>query len=294
MKTIDQYANLSLIYLLPAVKRGSEALMSTDATALKESRVESYRLPRHAVPEKYEIRLEPDLVNFTFQGEETVTLTVAEPVAELALNALDLEITKATLTNYKGETFEASVRFAPEEERAYIKIGSPLQSGTWKLQLAFNGVLNDKLHGFYRSTFKDENGVKKVIATTQFEATDARRAFPCWDEPDFKAVYRITLVVDEALTAISNARVRSEKRLPERGKREVGFQETMKMSTYLVAFIVGEFEHTEEQIVDGTPIRIFCPPGKLALAKFARGAAAHALSFSTRIMESNIRATSSI
>jgi len=278
MKSIDQYANLSLIYLLPAVKRGSEALMSKEATALKEPELQSYRLPRHTVPERYEIRIEPDLVNFTFAGQETITLTIAEPVDQLVLNALELEISKATLTNIKGESFDATVELDAETERAHISTGSRLEAGTWKLSLTFKGILNDKLHGFYRSTFKDENGVKKVIATTQFEATDARRAFPCWDEPDFKAVYRITLVVDESLTAISNAAVRSTKALGT-GKVEVNFHETMKMSTYLVAFIVGEFEHTEEQVVDGTPIRIITPPGKLHLAKFALGSAAHALAF---------------
>ena len=82
-----------------------------------------------------------------------------------------------------------------------------LSPGRWELQIAFSGILNDKLHGFYRSTYKDPNGTGKTLASTQFESTDARRAFPCWDEPAFKAVFQVTLVVDENLTAISNTRV---------------------------------------------------------------------------------------
>ena len=81
---------------------------------------------------------------------------------------------------------------------------SPVPVGPATLHLAFTGILNDKLHGFYRSTFTDDDGVEHVIATTQFEATDARRAFPCWDEPDLKAVFEVTLVVDDGLAAYSN------------------------------------------------------------------------------------------
>lgn len=252
--------------------------MSKETTALKDPDT-LYRLPRNVVPEKYEIRLEPDLVNFTFDGEETVHIIIAEPTKEILLNALELEILECNISNTRGETFEASVSFDVESERAALTFKEELSAGTWKLFMKFKGILNDKLHGFYRSTYKDETGATKIIATTQMEATDARRAFPCWDEPDFKATYRITLIVDQNLKAISNARIRSEKMLPERGKREVHFQETMKMSTYLVAFIVGEFDQTDEQIVDGTPIRIIAPPGKLPLATFAQGCAAHALAF---------------
>ena len=120
---------------------------------------------------------------------------------------------------------------------------SPSRStpGPATLHLAFTGILNDKLHGFYRSTFTDDAGVEHVIATTQMESTDARRAFPCWDEPELKATFEITLVVDDALAAYSNGPVVEE--TPEAGgKRRVRFAPTMVMSTYLVAFIVGPLE----------------------------------------------------
>ena len=123
-------------------------------------------------------------------------------------------------------------------------------------------MLNDKLHGFYRSLYKGADGQDKPLASTQFESTDARRAFPCWDEPAFKAVYQVTLVIDEKLTAISNARVVNERGLTGTGKKEVIFADSMKMSTYLVAFIVGEFEATEPVEADGVALRVLAVPGK--------------------------------
>ena len=129
-------------------------------------------------------------------------------------------------------------------------------------------MLNDKLKGFYRSTFVDTAGEQQVIATTQFEATDARRAFPCRDEPDLKAVFGITLVVDGDLAAVSNAAEIG--RTPrDDGKVAVQFADTMKMSTYLVAFIVGPLDVTPPVDVNGTPLRVVYPRGKGHLTDYA-------------------------
>src|SRR5262249_16137026 len=150
-----------------------------------------------------------------------------ETVSELVLNAAELEIFSAELSSSEGERRAGTVTLDPEEERATISLEAPAGPGRWQLHLTFAGILNDKLHGFYRSTFRDADGAEQVIATTQFEATDARRAFPCWDEPDFKAVFDVTLIVDDGLTAISNAAVSEEIDLGN-GKRQVTFAETMK------------------------------------------------------------------
>ncbi len=112
------------------------------------------------------------------------------------------------------------------------------------------GTLNDKLRGFYRSTYKDQSGTTQTMAATQFEATDARRAFPCWDEPDFKAVFATTLVIDRGLTALSNTSVVSES--VEAGKTVLRFADSIKMSTYLVAFIVGQLAATEPRFVSSS------------------------------------------
>jgi puromycin-sensitive aminopeptidase len=256
-------------------------LMSTETAALSAQEAQEanlYRLPRTVVPEKYEIRLEPDLSSFTFLGEEIVHLIVADAVKEIILNSLDLQIDEARLTNQSGEVRIAEVALNNESERATLKFSEVVNSGLWQLHLKFRGELNDKLHGFYRSVYVDAQGKTKVIATTQMAATDARRVFPCFDEPDFKAVFAVTLVIEPEYKAISNASTKAENLLPG-GKREVQFHDTMKMSSYLVALVVGDLEATAPVMVDNTPIRIWAAPGKLHLAKFAEGIAAHSLQF---------------
>ncbi|HEU5304651.1 MAG TPA: M1 family aminopeptidase, partial [Gemmatimonadales bacterium] len=161
--------------------------------------------------------------------------------------------------------------------RCRLSFDGALTPGTWQLRLDFRGILNDKLRGFYRSTYKDQAGATRTLAATQFEATDARRAFPCWDEPSFKAVFACTLVIDPALTAVSNTRVTSEQ--VERGKKVVTFAETIRMSTYLVAFVVGELGATDPTYVGRTPVRVCCVPGKRRLAGFGLEAAAASLQF---------------
>jgi puromycin-sensitive aminopeptidase len=171
------------------------------------------------------------------------------------------------------------------EERVTLTFAEPLSVGPATLHLSFTGILNDKLHGFYRSTFTDDDGTDQVIATTQMEATDARRAFPCWDEPDRKAVFEVTLVVEEGLGAYSNGPIVEETPEPHGAgsapARRVRFAPTMPMSTYLVAFIVGPLQATDPVDVDGVPLRIVHPPGKANLAPYALEVGAHALRFFT-------------
>src|SRR4051794_32213975 len=228
-----------------------------------------YRLPRSAVPSRYELVLEPDLAASTFAGTCATALDVVEATDTLVLNAIELDLSAASVVGSGGEKLVAdSIELDEESERATLRFGTPLAVGSWTLRTEFSGILNDKLHGFYRSTFTDTDGVDQVIATTQFEATDARRAFPCWDEPDFKASFAITLVVDADLTAVSNvAEVSRQPR--DDGKHVVRFADTMVMSTYLVAFIVGPLDITDPIDVDGTPLRIVYPRGKGHLTDFA-------------------------
>jgi len=246
------------------------------------SRADTHRLPRAVAPIRYDIRLEPDLGSATFTGEETVAVTVSEPVTEIVLNCAELQIQEVSIEDGRGERVKGEATLDETEERARLQFPEPLSPGTWRLSLRFTGVLNDKLHGFYRSSYRDADGIQRVLAATQFEATDARRAFPCWDEPDRKAVFSVTLVVDERLAAVSNTAPISERLIPERGKRAVTFADTIKMSTYLVAFIVGELEATPQVITGDTPLRIWCVPGKGYLTRFAQAIAAFSLSFFER------------
>jgi puromycin-sensitive aminopeptidase len=229
-----------------------------------------HRLPSVATPDRYEIRLTPDLTAATFHGEEKISVQIHEPVRQIVVNAAELKLQTVTANNVTGANLPGAVSPDDENEQAIFTFPETLNPGRWELKIKFSGILNDKLHGFYRSTYKSADGQVKTLASTQFESTDARRAFPCWDEPAFKAVFQITLVIDETLTAISNAGLVRETRLPGTGKKEMVFADTIKMSTYLVAFIVGDFEATDPVMAEGVPLRVWAVPGKRSLANFAQ------------------------
>jgi puromycin-sensitive aminopeptidase len=170
------------------------------------------------------------------------------------------------------------VRQDAETERAYLELDASASPGEWSLHLHFRGVLNDKLVGFYRSTYEGPHDTTEVIATTHFEATDARRAFPCWDEPNLKAVFSVTLVVQSNLTALSNGPEVEREPLDD-GRVRVRFADTMPMSTYLVAMVVGHLQLTEPVDAGGVPTRVAHVPGKANLASFALEVGAHSLNW---------------
>ncbi|MDQ3390681.1 MAG: M1 family metallopeptidase [Actinomycetota bacterium] len=242
------------------------------ATMPTASELDPYRLPRAAAPRDYRLELEPDLDAGTFTGTVEIDVDVAEPLDVLLLNAIELDVLSCEIdgTAATWTLDEATERLAvhPESTRA---------AGSATLRIEFSGILNDKLRGFYRSTFQDGDGTERVIATTQMQATDCRRAFPCWDEPDFKATFEVTLVVDPQLFAISNG---AETDRETRGdKVAVRFAKTMTMSTYLVAFIVGPLEATDPVDVGGIPLRVVHIPGKGHLCDFALDVGAFCLSW---------------
>ena len=244
---------------------------------MPRAKTDAFRLPRQVLPLRYDLRLEPDLHAATFAGLETITVAVSRPTKAILLNAAELAVSSAVIENDRGASHRATIALDEPAERCRLAFPSVIPAGIWRLTLSFRGKLNDKLRGFYRSTYKDTAGATHVMAATQFEATDARRAFPCWDEPDFKAVFATTLVIDPALTAVSNTRIISEQR--EGGKKVVRFADTMKMSTYLVAFLVGEIAATAPTMVGNTPLRLWCVPGKQHLAKFGQEIASFSFKF---------------
>jgi len=257
-----------------ATERPKDEIMNQDSSL---GTLDPYRLPRHVVPHRYDLRLEPDLTAARFAGQETITLTVLQPTSDIVLNAIEIDITSAQIEGASGPARQATMALDASLQRCQFTFTTPLSPGVWRLTMTFSGTLNDKLRGFYRSTYKDEHGVTHSMAATQFEATDARRAFPCWDEPDFKAVFATTLVIDPMLTAVSNSTIASETHAG--GKKVVRFADTMKMSTYLVAFIVGRIEPTKPVMVGQTPLRLWAVPGKGHLARFGQDIAAASLSF---------------
>jgi len=241
---------------------------------------DAYRLPRTVEPERYELTLKPDLDAARFSGEENVRVLIHDETDVIKLNAVELEILSAELIEDDGTKLAGTTTIDDELQIATIALSGTARRGAATLHLTFSGILNDKLAGFYRSTFKDDEGVERVIATTQMEATDARRAFPCWDEPEFKAVFGVTLIVDEGLAAFSNGAVQDSTDLGN-GKRQVTFVDTMKMSTYLVAFVVGPLVETEAVDVDGVPLKVACVPGRERLTPFALEIGAASLRYFT-------------
>ncbi|KAF9427522.1 Aminopeptidase 2 mitochondrial [Podila epigama] len=316
-------------------------------------------LPTNVRPTHYDLTLTPDLVNFTFHGHVLINLDVNKPTTAITLNANQLDIISAKLTNLALKTESSQdatdITLEKENETVTFTFADELQPGsTAVLLIVFKGVLNDSMNGFYRSSFKDDEGKTHYIATTQFEATDARKAFPCWDEPAIKATFDITLRVPSGLVALSNMNVISEKEVSQSGKkgdvpstqkgdvpstqkgdvpstqkgdvpstqkgdvpssqkgdvpsaqkgdvpsaqkgdtvdgyalplREVKFATTPVMSTYLVAFIVGEFEYIETVTKNlPTPVtcRVYVLPGKTDEAKFALSVTPLALEYFTEL-----------
>jgi len=230
----------------------------------------NFRLSKQVLPRRYALRLELDLDAWRFDGIAEITLDVATSTDVITLHALDLEIAEARL----ADGAPARVVVHPEAEAASLIFPSPLAPGQATLHLRFAGTILEKLRGLYRST-KDE----QRYAATQFEAADARRAFPCFDEPEFKARFAVTLVVPEGARAIANGAVESERSLGD-GRKEVRFRETPPISSYLVAFAVGPFDATASvATAAGVPVRVWLPEGMAEKGLYARDAHRRAVEY---------------
>ncbi len=236
-------------------------------------------MPRAAVPVRYDLEIEPRISEGRFHGRETVTLDLVEEAAELVCNAAELEVGTAVIRD-AGSAHPLEVVLDEQSERLTLRPAQPLPPGRYELDIAFTGVLNDKLRGFYRSNFTGLDGSPQQMAVSQFEAADARRAFPCWDEPDRKAVFGVTIVAENGMTAVSNGAVVHETEV-DADRRRVVFADTIPMSTYLVALAAGPLERSRTIDVDGVAVTVVHVPGKAHLADFALEAAEHALRYFT-------------
>ena len=165
-----------------------------------------FRLPKYASPYKYHIELKPNLEQKTFEGNVQIEINILEKTNEISLNVAEIEVQEISVDqNSKIKSKVSGWDIDNEYEIMKISFDDYLSEGQLILSLKYKGILNDKLRGFYHSTFTDNNGIKQSIATTQFESTDARRAFPCFDEPEYKAVFSVSLVIDKKLFCVSNA-----------------------------------------------------------------------------------------
>ena len=252
-------------YLLAATATVSLLLAASGTSSAQ-------RLPDTVLPEHYTLTLTPDLKAATFSGVESIDVIVKAPVRSIALNAAELAFQSVTVSA-AGKQQSPSVTLDREKEQATFTFPDPIPAGNATLSIAFTGVLNNELRGFYLSKTARRN-----YAVTQFEPTHARRAFPSFDEPAFKATYDISLVVDAADTPISNGPIVSDTPGPGDGKNTIRFLRTPRMSTYLVAFLVGDFQCTlGEQ--DGVAIRVCATPDKLALTPYGLDVAKYVLHY---------------
>ncbi len=258
------------------------------------SNADAHRLPTGVIPSHYRLDLIPDLEGSSFTGSVTISIEVVEPANIISLHALDLDIHSATLrTERDGSAHETEVAVTVDRDVEMVRLecAEVLQTGAAELHFEFSGELNDQLVGFYRSTMTVD-GTEHRIAVTQFESTHARRAFPCFDEPEFKASFGVTLTVPSDLLAVSNAAEvsRSREEQSEGATRSrITFADTMPMSTYLVAFVIGPLEATEPRLIaglaDNVPLRVIHPPGMGHLSEFALEVADAAVRFFERYYE---------
>jgi aminopeptidase N len=230
------------------------------------------RLPEVARPENYKLTFAPDLEKAKFEGDETIAIHVLKSTSEITLNAVDIDFHDVTVTS-GGSSQKAKVTPEKDKEMVVLTVEKPLAAGGATIHISYTGILNDEMRGLYLG--KDDKGRK--YAATQFEATDARRAFPSFDEPDYKATFDITAVANKDQVAISNYKVVSDTPGPGE-KHSVKFATTAKMSAYLAALVVGNFEYIEGS-VDGIPIRVYSTPGKKEMGEFALDAAEYIVGY---------------
>src|ERR1017187_1437815 len=230
------------------------------------------RLPATVLPEHYTLTLTPDLKAATFSGVESIDVTVKTPVSSITLNSAEIAFQSVTVSA-AGQKQDAVVSLDAEKQQATFTFPAPIPAGNAKLTIVYTGILNNELRGFYLSKTARRN-----YAVTQFESTDARRAFPSFDEPAFKATFDISLVIDAGDMAISNSPIATDAPGPGAGKHTLKFLTTPKMSTYLVAFLVGDFQCTSGE-QDGVAIRVCATPDKVALTPYGVDVAKYVLHY---------------
>ena len=250
------------------------------------------RLPLTTRPRRYELLIAPDLDASTFSGEVVIALELTEPTDTIRLNSKGLDVALVELRQ-GGAPLAATLAVNEELEQLVITADRALSAGDATLELQFDGAISHGLLGFYRSTYVDEAGADRVLAATQFEAPHARKAFPCFDEPEFKATFAITLVVAEGLLALSNGPEIDRAHLPD-GNVRVRFGETIPMSTYLVAWVVGPLEVTEPVDAGGVAVRVAYVPGRGHLTRSHSTSARSRSNSSPTTTASRIRARNAI
>ena len=250
------------------------------ASAASEKETGSVRLPEGVYPTSYKIFVEPHADDGKFFGSESINMEVNKPVDKIVLNSNGIKLTDATC-QFDGALHPIKVKFhyQPKLQQVSFYLPRTINKGRCTLSLGFEGVMSDKLKGFFRSKFEDSSGKQHWLAGTQMEPTDARRMFPCFDEPALKATFKITASVEPGDTAISNSPILAETIDSKTHRKIVSFEETPKMSTYLVALVAGKLVGSKTVVSEGVPVRVWCTPGKEKLTAFSQELAGKLLTY---------------
>ncbi|HWC19355.1 MAG TPA: M1 family metallopeptidase, partial [Terriglobales bacterium] len=229
------------------------------------------RLPQTVVPSHYKLALDPSIEQKRFSGEETIDVRLTAATREIVLNSLDLDVSEAQFT-VDDKTTNANVVYDKPNEMVKLELGDQIPAGQGRLHLKFSGKLIESLRGLYLS-----KSSRRQYAVTQFEGTYARMMFPSFDEPSFKATFDLTVTADKGDTAISNGQIIRDEPLAG-GRHQISFSTSPKMSTYLVALAIGDWQCLERTI-EGVPIRVCAAPEKKQFCAFALDVAAHSIQF---------------
>ncbi|SMN18466.1 similar to Saccharomyces cerevisiae YHR047C AAP1 Arginine/alanine aminopeptidase, overproduction stimulates glycogen accumulation [Maudiozyma saulgeensis] len=237
-------------------------------------------LPTNVTPLHYYLSFEPDFTTFKFNGKTSIDLKINDKTNDIiTLNSMELDIHEVTIGEKNDLIKSTKIEFNAEKQTVALHFpkGTFVKSSEIKLNIIYTGILNDQMAGFYRAKYQDKlTGETKYMATTQMEATDARRAFPCFDEPNLKAKFTIELISDSSLTHLSNMDVNEEK--IDNNKKITSFNPTPNMSTYLVAFIVADLKYVENNS-GRTPVKVYATPGDEINGQFAADLASRTLTF---------------
>lgn len=224
------------------------------------------RLPLSVRPSLYTMELNASLAAETFSGTMDIDVLFVEASAQVLLHAVDLRISDVTLTVAGSALRPQSHGYTGQHDLYLVQMSHVVAAGTSaRLHLRFAGLILPTLAGFYLSTYTTAAGETRTIASTQFESTDARRAFPCFDEPSFKANFSIALVTEAGKRVLSNMPPKqAEPEAVAPGWQRVAFETSVRMSTYLVAWAITDFVSVEGTTKRGVPVRVWTAPEKLS------------------------------
>lgn len=271
--------------------------------AVVSSRAAFSRLPAHLRPLHYNVRLKPDLVGLTFQGWLNVDVEVLSPEGAdlIVCNAAELTVQRVKAESISQPAWPAQtcgpegVVLDDQAETMSVRLARALPVGRARIHCAYQGVLNDRMRGFYRSAYTTPDGQARFAAATQFESTEARRCFPCWDEPALKSSFSLSVIAPRDRSVHSNMPEAPDLMDPVLDEAAVGqvgpedrlvmFGPSPIMSTYLLALVVGEFESVDGQTQDGILVRSFTPIGKAEQGRFAMETSVRALEYYTQFFD---------